>query len=165
MSDRAAITPFRTPEETRKTMWPTRRPAESQSPAPARRALRRGIVPAALAAALALTATACGGGGDKAGGAPSSASPAVSGAGSTGGETPPSPVPKKGADTGSARPVPTSVQISAYNAFAQCMRRHGIDVPDAGRSQTQQPEPDPTKAQNAMNACAKELSKGMQTPR
>ncbi|MFC5754320.1 hypothetical protein [Actinomadura rugatobispora] len=107
---------------------------------------------AALVPAIALTVVGCGGGGGEAG--EGSSPPVVSTPGSTGGRTPPSPVPKSDSGNGAS---PSNPPTKVYNAFAECMRKHGVYVPDAGQSQTGQPEQDAVKAQNALKACAKLL--------
>ncbi|MFI0356044.1 hypothetical protein [Actinomadura sp. 9N407] len=108
----------------------------------------------ALVPVLAL-ATACGDDGDKSGGAPpatpssAATSPATSPA--------PSPVPKSGSG-GERDASPSDLPTKSYNAFARCMRKQGVQVPDAGQSHTPPPEQNPAKAQRALKACAKLLS-------
>jgi hypothetical protein len=111
----------------------------------------------ALVPVLAL-ATACGDDGDKRGAAPP-ASPSVSGPAPS--SPPPSPVPRSGAGDGTASP--SNPPTKTYNAFARCMRRYGVQVPDAGQNHTPPPEQNPAKAQRALKACAKLLASA--TPR
>ncbi|MEW2359749.1 hypothetical protein [Spirillospora sp. NPDC029432] len=118
------------------------------------RPMRARLAVAALVPVLAL-ATACGDDGGGQGDEAPSAQPPVS-ATSSGTRAAPSPALKSGGGDRSA--PPTTRPTKVYNAFARCMRQHGVDVPDAGTGRTPPPEQDPVKAQRALKACAKLLA-------
>jgi hypothetical protein len=72
-----------------------------------------------------------------------------------------------GIGAAAAKPTPTGDPQRAMLAFAQCMRAHGIDMPDPGANGNAvvNLNVDPTTFQAAQNACRSKLKNaGLKTP-
>lgn len=130
-----------------------------------------------LAATLALTA-GCGGNGEGNGGldpatsppasanspSPGSASPGSAAPDGTATPSPPSPDSRRSGSPAQGSPAPapqaarpTTAPPKVVTAFAACMRRHGVNVPDNVRTWTPPPNSD-AETQLALLTCMQSLT-------